>query len=210
MFMVDDRYKPLLDRVSRRLAGHFFNGWFPPAIWHEPLLWKPRCHNKAADALADFTMDRRKSWNRRFPTNLCPSQANIIVQTDGGLRPGDCAAAAFVIGLWSQAGKYEPWFAQGTFLHSSCMVFASEAIALDEASEKLELFLRDVVQTQSRLVFSEHRTVDSYGRRHVQQQQLCNDRYHHKNKTVSMMIDSIINKTIFHDDRYHHQNKILL
>ena len=77
--------------------------------------------------------------------SLCPSRANIIVQTDGGLRPGDCAAAAFVIGLWSEAGQYEPWVAQGTFLPSSCTVFASEAIALDEASEKLEHLLKDVV-----------------------------------------------------------------
>ena len=84
-------------------------------------------------------------------------------QMDGGLRPGDCAAAAFVIGLWSQTSKYEPWFLHGTFLHSSCSVFASEAIALDEASEKLEHLLKDVVYTRRRR-FLEHRTADSYCR----------------------------------------------
>ena len=93
-------------------------------------------------------MYRRQSWKRKSSSTLSPKSANIIVQTDGGLRPDDCAAAAFIIGLWGHIGDilaYEPVVAGGTFLDSSCTVFASEAIALDEASEELEQLLRNVV-----------------------------------------------------------------
>ena len=79
-------------------------------------------------------MDRRQSWKRNFSTKLSPKCADVIVQTDGGLRPSDCAAAAFIIGLWGHDGdilSFEPMVAGGTFLESSHMVFAWEAIALD-------------------------------------------------------------------------------
>ena len=108
----------------------------------------PRCHNKVADGLADLTMDRRCSWRRRFSTTLNQTTANIIVQTDGGLRQGDCAAAAFIIGFWGRAGQgltYEPWVVHGTFLESSRSAFAAEAIALDEASAELEKLLSAIV-----------------------------------------------------------------
>ena len=85
-----------------------------------------------------ITMDSIYYGSPYVMANLCPSRANIIVQMDGGLRRGDCAAAAFVIGLWSQTSQYEPWFVQGTFLHSSFTALASEASALDQASEKLK------------------------------------------------------------------------
>ena len=76
-------------------------------------------------------------------------QWSMNVNSDERPRGGaqrDCAAAAFVIGLWGQTAEgwiCEPWFAQGTFLHLSS-VFASEAIALDETTAKLESLLEDV------------------------------------------------------------------
>ena len=63
--------------------------------------------------------------------------ANLVVQTDGGLRELDCAAAAWVVGLWGDTGQgmaYEPLCAHGTFLDHTVGVFAAETIALDEAT----------------------------------------------------------------------------
>ena len=72
-----------------------------------------------------------------YPTTLEINKSNIIVQTDGGRREEDCAAASWVIGLWGDDGggfRYEPLAVQGTYLDQSCTVFATEAIALDEAT----------------------------------------------------------------------------
>ena len=68
-------------------------------------------------------------------------KGNLIIQTDGGRRDGDCAAAAWIIGLWMEddnGGRYEPIAAHGSFLDASCTVFATEAIALDEASAAVQ------------------------------------------------------------------------
>ena len=110
-------------------------GWVPPKMWHDPVLWMDRSQNKVADALADFTMDVRKTWQREYDTTLCLQTANVVVQTDGGVRSDNCAAAAFIIGLWGD-GRYEPLVAHGTFLHQAT-VFTAEAIALDEATAKM-------------------------------------------------------------------------
>jgi len=72
------------------------------------------------------------------------TSSNVVVQTDGGLREGDCAAAAWVIGLWGMCGgrlQYEPVMVQGTFLEPGISVFAAEATALDEASREVDKLL---------------------------------------------------------------------
>ena len=74
----------------------------------------------------------------------------MTVQTDGGLRSGDCAAAAFIIGLWvetKQEQKYEPLVAHGTFLDSNVSVLATEMIALDEASAEIDSLLAESSRT---------------------------------------------------------------
>ena len=71
-------------------------------------------------------------------------KANLVIQTDGGLREGDCAAASWIIGLWGDDGhgyKYEPLSAHGTFLDATHSVFMTEAIALDEASAEVQKIL---------------------------------------------------------------------
>ena len=70
--------------------------------------------------------------------------ANVIIQTDGGLRDGDCAAAAWIIGLWGRIDGqciYEPLMVHCTFLELPCAVFRAEAIALDEASRAAQAIL---------------------------------------------------------------------
>ena len=116
--------------------------------WRDPVVWMPRENNKVADGLADLTMDRRLSWQKFFPTTLDWSQAHVIIQTDGGRRAEDCAAANWIFGLWdSDMKKYEPYMAGGIFIEVSCTVFKAEAIAIDEASAHVQSFLRSVANT---------------------------------------------------------------
>ena len=78
--------------------------------------------------------------------------ANVVVQTDGGLRDGCCAASAWIIGLWGiQAGAwtYEPLVAAGTIIDTPCSVFGAEAIALDEASREVHALLTSCNCTNS-------------------------------------------------------------
>ena len=95
-------------------------------------------YNKVADGLADLTMDRRCTWEQRFQATREIQSANVIVQTDGGLRENDIAAAAWIIGLWSEDGQYEPLVAHGTLLEAEIGVFAAEAIALHEATAMVQ------------------------------------------------------------------------
>jgi len=139
--LLDARYRPLVERILSNILDHIANRWGPPQMWHEPVKFLPRSYNKVADGLADLTMDIRKSWERRFATTMKVCAANIVVQTDGGLREGDCASAAWIIGLWGENG-YEPLVAHGTYLSSMCTVFMAEAIALDEAAAEVRALIR--------------------------------------------------------------------
>ena len=79
--------------------------------------------------------------------SLSLENANLVIQTDGGLCEDDCAAAAWIIGLWGIVGQaccYQPLIAHGTLLDPGCSVFAAEAIALDEASAEVQRLLRNM------------------------------------------------------------------
>ena len=95
------------------------------------------CPHSLADGLADHTMDRGASWKKTFTVKLNPMNANIIVQTDGGKRGNESAAASVVIGLFTMhegAVLYEPWHAEGTLLPGSISVFESKAIAVESGA----------------------------------------------------------------------------
>ena len=98
-----------------------------------------------ADGLADLTMDNRYSWHKSFEVAASVGHGHLVVQTDGGLREGQCAAAAWIIGVWTEVegvGKFETLVAHGTFLEATSSVFEAEAIALDEASAEVAQIMR--------------------------------------------------------------------
>ena len=89
---------------------------------------------------------------RKYDNSQDPLKSNCVIQTDGGRRSENCAAASLVIGIWAQNRDkfhYEPWFAQGTFLAGGATVSQTEAIAFDEAvkwyKQMLETLKRDII-----------------------------------------------------------------
>ena len=109
-----------ISRVVDRFVDHMRCKFSTPDRWWDPVAWMPHEHNKVADGLADLTMDRQQPWEKIFPTTLNARQAHVLIQTDGGLRTENCAAASRIIGLWgSDQQKYEPCMAGGTFIETS-------------------------------------------------------------------------------------------
>ena len=126
----------IFERIANHIVALYGFGWRPPRLSDDPVVWMARSHDKVADGLADLTMDQGRSWKREYVISQDPLKANWVIQTDGGRRSENCAAAALVIGIWVCNGEkfqYEPWFAQGTFLVGGATVFQTEAIALDKA-----------------------------------------------------------------------------
>eukprot|EP00973_Karenia_brevis_P006886 933296-Karenia_brevis.AAC.1 len=80
------------------MVDHLTLGWAPACLWQDPIKWMRRDFNKVADGLADHTMDLRRTWEKRYSYGMSISQANIIVQTDGGVRENDGGAAAWIVG----------------------------------------------------------------------------------------------------------------
>ena len=141
----DAYYEPLVARIVDRLVDHYCCKWTPPRVWGEPVRWMDRSHNKVADGLADLTMDNGYSWHKEFAFTTDISGSNLVIQTDGGLREGQCAAAAWIIGAWAVNGqtvRFEPLVGHGSWLEASCSAFAAEAIALDEASAEATQIIR--------------------------------------------------------------------
>ena len=148
----DEGYEPLLTRVLCRIVDQMGRGWLPPYINQDPVQWWRRSYNKVADGLANITMDTRRTWTKVYAHTMSIQEANVVIQTDGGLRDGDCAAAAWIIGLWGKhAGshryQYEPIIVHGTFIQLPCTAFGAEAIALDEASREVAALLLQLRQT---------------------------------------------------------------
>jgi len=137
----DTNYEPIVARILERFIELYSCKWTPPGIWGDPVKWLDRSHNKVADGLAD--LDKASSWHKVFRSDVDVSERNLIVQSDGGLREGQCAAAAYIIGAWNAGtSAFEPLIAHGTYLDASISVFAAEAIALDEASAEACALIR--------------------------------------------------------------------
>ena len=123
------------------------SGWLPPHDWGDPVTWRRREQNTAADHLVNYTMDTRASWSEcldwPFPGHRL-SDCNVILHADGGTRSRQCSASAWVldVGIFTSTGwKFEPLVFGGHFYDEPISSFTAEALALAESS----LLLKSVV-----------------------------------------------------------------
>ena len=90
----------VLERIIIGLCSLYAHGWTPPRLSDDPVVRMPRKHSKTADGLADYTMDIQTSWAKEFDITANPRDTNIAIQTDGGKRLGNTAAASVVVGIF--------------------------------------------------------------------------------------------------------------
>ena len=89
--LLNDSYFSLFRRILDNLKDIFKEGFVPPRLVDDPVLWVRREKNKLADYLCNVTMDRKQSWSRTRSIDM-PSKYHWFAVSDGGARP--------VLSLW--------------------------------------------------------------------------------------------------------------
>ena len=51
-----------------------------------------------------------------FDITVDPKDTNLVIQTDGGRRSGDNAAASIIVSMFISGSEYQPWHAEGQHL----------------------------------------------------------------------------------------------
>eukprot|EP00973_Karenia_brevis_P075899 10544498-Karenia_brevis.AAC.2 len=145
--LLNDSFRPLMSRVLDSLLRLIGQGWTPPSMIDDPVIWTRRENNQLADYLCNYTMDsRRSSWRheRHVGDEDFSGIGNLLVFSDGGTRP-DCSASAWLVGhlIKSKEGwRFKPRVAAGMYFEAPISSFMAEAIALENAALELERLLR--------------------------------------------------------------------
>ncbi len=142
--LLNDSYLPLFTRILDNLRDIFKEGFVPPRLVDDPILWVKRDKNKLADYLCNVTMDRKRSWRKERSIDM-PSKYHWFAVSDGGARP-QCSACGWAVGicfLVDGAYKFEPLVVAGEYLDPRVNSFLAEALALEQATlEMKKLTLR--------------------------------------------------------------------
>ncbi len=142
--LLNDSYVPLFTRILDDIRDIFKEGFAPPRLVDDPVLWVDRGKNKMADYLCNVTMDRKKSWRKERSIDM-PLDFNWFAVSDGGARPL-CSACGWAVGICfvvDRLQKFEPLVVAGTYLEPRVNSFLAEALALEHATlEMKELMLR--------------------------------------------------------------------
>merc|ERR1712060_389115 len=86
--------------MGRMLAKLYENGWKTSRSDKDPICWRPRESNTAADHLCNYTMDAGSSWSTADDNalaSLTGKKFNLHLHSDGGMRRGIAAAGGFTL-----------------------------------------------------------------------------------------------------------------
>jgi len=141
--------RPLFVRLARRLAILIRAGWLPRADVGSYIEWRPRRFNVVADYLCNAAMDQQQSSqfvDEQQLSRAVSSQSHLQLFSDGGLRPGDCAATGWILYSVSRCSEEWLWAVlawKTQFLEDACIKssFQVESMALDDAGQFLSRVL---------------------------------------------------------------------
>ena len=94
---------PSLNALFERMSGYLFQllgrSWSPPTMIEDPVVWRKREYNKIADFIVNCTMDCREDLHEDCepPLPYDRQRVNYICHSDGGMRAGNCSAAAWYL-----------------------------------------------------------------------------------------------------------------
>ena len=108
----------------------------------EPIDWRPREFNTAADHAVNVTLDSGASWesiDEALLDNALRSRSSLRLCVDGGLRRSGLAGAGFALFAYTGEGGdlYQLLGRQGLHLLDVGSAFEAEALALEWALEWL-------------------------------------------------------------------------
>ena len=137
--------RPAFVRMGRRLAALYDHGWTTLRSGADPICWRERKWNTAADHVSNYTMDIGRSWSiideNAINTLKC-HDFNLQLHSDGGLRRGVAAAGGFTLLAWSWNAAGNEWTRHvlargGVFISIPCNSFTAECIGLEAALDFL-------------------------------------------------------------------------
>ena len=115
---------------------------------HRPLVeWRPRDWNAGADFMCNYAMNSGSSqhWIDEVAIrNSLTKGCNLRIHSDGGLRPGICAAAGWTLHgctLEEDGWKIQTLAQIGIFLPSTETSFTAEVLGIGSALEVVERIL---------------------------------------------------------------------
>ena len=123
-----------------QIKAIFGFGWEPPCLWSDPVRWRHREHNKKADWLCNYTMDRAATWEHVVDIDISPP-FNLLIHSDGGSR-AECAAAAWLVESIDLNGTLQLVAMAGIYIPQKLSSFEAEGIALSACTNFCCKFMR--------------------------------------------------------------------
>ena len=120
----------------------YVSGWRPIIEGGDFLEWRPRRYNQLADNVCNLVMDHRQTYsyrNSELMEAIRPGNGNILVFSDGGVRPDSSIASAgwiaYVLGgIWGEEDNTVHLLAsEGILIHSAVSAFQAEITAAESA-----------------------------------------------------------------------------
>ena len=140
--ITNDNYMAPLSRIRTRLKDDFQRSFEYKAGFLEPVDWRSREYNKAADHVCNCVLAGAKdidTLDTNAAARLIRTAVGLQIYTDGGFI-GHVGAAAFVVyGIFDGDGAFQIELigARGVFIDGSRSAFHAEVSALDLATEWL-------------------------------------------------------------------------
>jgi hypothetical protein len=148
--ITNEHYRPVVNRIRTNLRFAFTSGFVHKAGCLDPVDWRPREFNTAADLVADHIIGNRCDVDT---LSLDELREHIRLQlplqffTDGGFTGSCGASAVVVVGMFWVAGHMQRRIlgCRGTFLETASSSFEAEALALELATSITSECAREIL-----------------------------------------------------------------
>ena len=137
--LTDKTCRPIFIRMARAIATLYDCGWKSRCDSKDPVCWRSREWNVAADYLCNYTVGKHTSWsdvNEDALASMRGQEYNLQLHSDGGLRKDTGASAAWTLMVWEWLAEEKTWQRKmvaraGVCIAFKCNSFIAECIGLE-------------------------------------------------------------------------------